>query len=366
MFSSARALVTAGAAVLALAAAAPAAQADVRFVYEARFDVTASYAAAQASANGLTTQDSSARLELRGWFHDLRFLDGNLLTARQTATPVLRSAAAESHYVNREGNPPKVEDCFTRRAGLDAPGALVPLRSYDLRLGGTEFGFTPFSAVEFFVDCGSSQWPFGVVGRMHGPGDLGVGHLRARLEIPSAKLGDSVIELPISTSSRSLTRCPGDETYAPDLRSCVTSLTGTIRFIRTYIDPVPADELALAPLTPSRPKLDRAARRASATVRCPRGCRYRIRIFLPPRSGRGRIGSASSAAPRASAAAASDLIIASAAGRLPASRGARTIAVAIPAGRQAEVVAEGGAMVQVALDPPKGGTVVATSFARAG
>jgi hypothetical protein len=366
MFSSARARVAAGAAVLALAlaATAPAAQAKVRYLYSAWVDVTVTYDAAEATESGQVTRDTTAKLVLRRWSHNLRFLDGQLVSQGVLETAAFDMVEAKSHFVNRDVQPAQDFTCQATEAENEFPGAITPMRVYTLRASPTEFGFTPVALARIDLRCGANGGRLmGLGGRMYGPRDLGADHLRTRIEIPRDQLGDSRIVVPISATSRSLARCPGD-VIQPDVRSCVTTLAGKIRFYRTYIDP-PADVL-LAPLTPSRARLDRAARRASATVRCPRGCSYRIRVFLPPRAGRGRLGGGSSVAPRATAAAAGDLVLATATGRLPASRGARTIEVAIPAARQAEVIAEGGALVQVALDPPKGGTVTATSFAAAG
>lgn len=366
MFRSARALVAAGAAVLALALAATAqpAQAKVRYLYSAWVDLTVTYDAAEVTESGQVTRDTTAKLVLRRWSHNLRFLDGQLITQGVLETAAFASVEAKSHYVNRGVQPAEDYTCQATEAENEVPGAITPMRAYTLRASPTEFGFTPVALARIDLRCGANGGRLmGLGGRMYAPRDLGADHLRTRIEIPRDQLGDREIVVPISATSRSLARCPGD-VVQPNVRSCVTTLAGKIRFYRTYIDP-PADVL-LAPLTPSRAKLDRTATRATATVRCPRGCSYRIRVFLPPRAGRGRLGGSSSAAPRATVAGVGELIVAARSGRLPASRAARTIEVAIPAARQAEVVAEGGALVQVTLDPPKGGTVSATSFAGAG
>jgi hypothetical protein len=144
-----------------------------------------------------------------------------------------------------------------------------------------------------------------------------------------------------------------------------------MRLYRTF-DDTPADDELLAPPPPKRPTLDSGARRARATVRCPSGCRTRIRIFLPPRGGRGRLGEGSAAAsrdalaakPRAHAAA-GETVIATAGGKLPASRAAKTLSVEIPEAKRAAVIEAGGALVEVSLDPPRGPAVTSTSFARA-
>ncbi|HST39019.1 MAG TPA: hypothetical protein VLK58_05905 [Conexibacter sp.] len=368
MFSSARALVTAGAAVLALAATVPAAQARVRSLYSAWADVTVTYAAAEATEGGQVTRDTTAKLVMRRVTHNLRFVDGQLVSQGVLETAGFDVAEAKSHYVNRDVQPAEDYTCETAEVDNEFPGAITPMGAFAHRASPTEFGFTPVTLARLDLRCGANGGRFmGLGGRMYGPRDLGPDHLRTRIEIPRQQLGDSEIVVPFSATSRSLARCPGD-VIQPNVRSCVTTLAGKIRFYRTYIDPPPADELALAPLTPSRARLDSTATRASTTVRCPRGCSYRIRVFLPPRAGRGRIGGASSAAPRtrASAAAAREIVVATKAGKLPASRAARTLTLAIPAGRRAEVVADGGALIDVTLDPPKGRTVSSTSFARAG
>ncbi|MDW5593749.1 hypothetical protein VSS74_05355 [Conexibacter stalactiti] len=365
MFSSARALVAAGATALALAATAPAAQAEVRYVYTAWYGVGVVYQTAEATEGGTVTRDTTVKFVLQGWFDDLRFLDGALLPQKLATREILEQVDAKSHYVNRWENPPEDYRCSAPTGRLEAAGTLTPLHVYDPRAGRTVAAFVPFSMATFDLRCGANGGRLlGIGGRMFGPRDVAVTHLRTRIEIPREKLGDAEIVVPISGASRSLVRCPG-EVVEPNLRSCATALTGTIRLYRAYMDP-PADDL-LAPLTPSRPKLDRDAARARATVRCPRGCEYRIRIFLPPRGGRGRLGGSSSSAPRAgTAAAASDVIVASRSGRLPASRAAKSLAVEIPAAKRATIVDAGGALVQIALDPPRGRTVNSTSFVRAG
>lgn len=136
---------------------------------------------------------------------------------------------------------------------------------------------------------------------------------------------------------------------------------------RTYEDPEDDVDL-IAPRVPKRPTVERGARRGRATVRCPRGCRYRIRIFEPPRRGRGVLGrslpvraaTAAAAAPQAGVAAAA---LATRSGRLPAGRASRTVAVTIPAAKRAALVEAGAAVISVELDPPRGRTARATFVA---
>jgi hypothetical protein len=359
---SVRALAATGAAALALAAAAPAAHAEVRYVYSAWFGASFAYATSEATESGRVTRRIKATLALTGWFDDLRIVNGMLATQRLARPSLVTAGAGELHFVNADVDPVDTSDC-TGAPRAELPGMLNPMMALSPSAPPLPFGITPVSLVSYDLRCGENGGLLlGIGARSHRPGDLGPDHLRAELTIPRDKLGDEEIELRFSRVWRSVPRCPGDSVEG-QLRSCVTNMSGTVRLYRTYRDPAPDDDL-LAPLTPTRPKLDRDAARARASVRCPRGCRYRIRTFLPPRHGRGVLGTSSSASarPRASAAAAP---LASRAGRLPAGKAAREISVAIPAAKRAAVVAAGGALVAIELDPPRGETLRATFFARA-
>lgn len=363
MSFSLRPLVAAGTAALALAAAAPAAaDAEVRYVYNAWFGASFAYETAEATESGRVTRRIRATLALTGWFDDLRIVNGMLATQRLARPSLVTAGAGELHFVNADVDPVDTSDCSSSPR-VELPGMLNPMMAFSPNASPLSFGITPVSLVTYDMRCGENGGLLlGIGARSHRPGDLGPDHLRAELTIPRDKLGDEEIVLPFSRVWRSVPRCPGDFVEG-QLRSCVTNMGGTVRLYRTYKDPDPEDDL-LAPLTPTRPKLDRGAARARASVRCPRGCRYRIRTFLPPRNGRGVLGrgSSSSARPRASAAAAP---LASRAGRLPPGKAAREISVAIPAAKRAAVVAAGGALVAIELDPPRGETLRATFFARA-
>lgn len=361
MFSSARALAAAGAAALALAAAAPAAQAEVRHVYDAWFSSGVSYATDEASESGAVTRRTSAKFTASGWFRDLRFIDGRLLTQRPADGARLAYAESELHYVNRDVEPADVTDCVDRAPRALTPGVANPLWAFDPRASPTAIGIASFGMVAFDLACDVGGTQLGIGVRAHRPGDLGPGHLRVEVVVPRDRLGDEQIVLRYERTHRAVRDCPGDFVES-DLRSCTTVVRGSLRMFRTYVDP-PEDDL-LAPLTPQRPQVERGARRGRAKVRCPRGCRYRIRIFEPPRRGRGVLGRAlpvRAAAPPVATASATAL--ASRSGRLPAGRATRTIAVAIPAAKRAALIEAGAAVVAVELDPPRGRTVRATFLA---
>lgn len=362
MFSSARAVAAAGAAALALAAAAPAAHAEVRYVYDAWFGAGVGYATDEASESGKVTRRTSAKLVATGWLEDLRFVDGKLLTQRVAKGTLIRDAEAQLHFVNNDVDPPDTADCVDRAPRLGFAGLLNPLRAFDPRAAPTAMGFSPFSQVTFDLNCDVGGTLLGLGAVSHRPGDLGPGHLRVELVVPRDRLGDQEIALRAQRTWTARPSCPGDFVES-DLRSCRTGLNVNMILYRTYADPDPDDDL-LAPLAVKRPTVDRGARRTRAQVRCPSGCRYRIRIFKQPRNGRGVLGralpvrAAAAAAPAASAAAAA--AIASRAGRLPAGRAARTVAVSIPASQRAGLVEDGSALVTIELDPPRGETVRAT------
>jgi hypothetical protein len=373
MSSSARALAAAGAAALALAAAAPAAHAEVRHVYDAWFSSGVSYATDEASENGNVTRRTSAKFTASGWFRDLRFIDGRLLTQRPAEGTQLDFANAELHYVNRDVEPVDVADCADSAPRVVVPGIANPLWAFDPRAAPTAIGIASFGMVGFDLNCDVGGTTLGIGVLAHRPGDLGPGHLRAEVVVPRDRLGDEQIVLRYERVFQDVRRCPGDYVES-DLRSCTTAVRGSLRLFRTYTDAASEDDL-LAPPPPKRPRIDRGARRGRAQVRCPRGCRYRIRIFEPPRRGRGTLGRAlpapasSAAEPVAAAAAATPraraavAAVASRSGRLPASRTARAISVTIPPARRAALIEAGAALVAIELDPPRGKTVRATFLA---
>ncbi|HST39018.1 MAG TPA: hypothetical protein VLK58_05900 [Conexibacter sp.] len=365
MFRGARALTGAAALAVALAAAPATAQAEVRQVYDAWFSAQLLYDTTEASENGRVTRSTESRIGVTGWLYDLTFIDGRLITQRSAKTLKILYSEADSHYVNGDVEPPSVNDCDDHNVTIGLAGFANPLSAFDPKAGPTTIGFTPVPAADFGQNCSYGAGRFSLGVQPHSPGALGPDHLRAEIVVPRDKLGDETIDLEYGRVRSTLRRCPGTFVES-DLRTCKTVLTGRMRLYRTFDDtPEPEDEL-LAPPPIRRPQLDRGASRARATVRCPSGCRTRIRIFLPPRGGRGRLGegSAAAAGPRARAAAGAGAAIASASGRLPAGRAARTLSVAIPASQRAAVLEGGGALVEVTLDPPAGQTVRSTSFAR--
>lgn len=365
MFRGARALTGAAALAVALAAAPPAAHGQVRQVYDAWFSAQLLYDTTEASDSGLVTRETHARIGVTGWLYDLTFIDRRLITQRTAKTLKILYSEADSHYVNSYESPPDVNDCDDHNITIGVAGFANPLRAFDPNAGPTTIGFTPVPAADFGQNCTFGEGRFSLGVQPHTPGFLGPDHLRAEIVVPQDQLGDDSIDLQFGRVRDTPRRCPGTFVES-DLRTCKTVLTGRMRLFRTFDDtPEPEDDL-LAPPPIRRPQLDRGARRARATVRCPSGCRTRIRIFLPPRGGRGRLGEGSTAAgPRARAAAGAGAVIASASGRLPAGRAARTLSVAIPASQRAAVLEGGGALVEVTLDPPRGQTVSSTSFARA-
>ncbi|MDW5593748.1 hypothetical protein VSS74_05350 [Conexibacter stalactiti] len=364
MFRGARALTGAAACAVALAAAPGAAQAEVRHVYDAWFSAELLYDTTEASENGRVTRSTTSRIGVTGWLYGLKFIERRLITQRAAETLRILYSEADSHYVNGDDSPPDVNDCNDDSLTIGLAGVANPLRVFDPNAGPTTIGFTPVVAAAFAQTCtfGTGRFTLGI--QPHTPGYLGADHLRAEIVVPQDQLGDDKIDLKFGRVRNTPRRCPG--TFVePDLRTCKTVLTGRMRLYSTYVDE--GDELLAPPPAPAqRPTVDRGARRARATARCPSGCRYRIRIFLAPRAGRGRLGegSAATAGPRANAAVA-ETVIASASGRLPAGRAVRTIDVAIPAAKRAEVIEAGGALVELSLDPPRGRTVTSTSFARA-
>lgn len=363
MFRGARALTGAAALAVALAAAPPTAQAEVRHVYDAWFSAQLLYDTTEASENGRVTRSTTARIGVTGWLYDLKFIDRRLITQRVARTLKILYSEADSHFVNGDNSPPDVNDCDDTSITIGMAGIANPLWAFDPRAGPTTIGFTPVPAAAFAQTCTFGVGRFALGIQPHTPGYLGPEHLRAEVVVPQDKLGDDSIVLEFGRVRATTRRCPGDF-VASDLRTCKTVLTGRMRLYSTYVDEGD-DELLAPPLLPKRPTLDRGARRARAPVSCPSGCRTRIRIFLPPRAGRGRLGEASAAGPHARAAAA-EAAIATASGKLPASRARRTLSVEIPAAKRAQVVEAGGALVEVSLDPPSGPTVTSTRFVAVG
>jgi hypothetical protein len=361
MFRSACAFASCAGALAATFALAPAAaRAEVRYVYDGQLSVDLSYATSELNDTGEVTRSTTARFHVYGWLLDMTFVDGRLLTQGVVSHARIENARVDSHYVNRGADPVHVVDCTATAGRAIVPGVANPLQAIDRSAAPTAIGVTPIAMAGFDLACGE-EGPglLGLGTRAHGVGDLGPAHLRDEVTVPAAQLGEERIRLALGSSNASLRHCPGDYVES-DLRSCSTSLRGMLTLIRKWPRQVDADrDELLAP--PSRPKLDRTAGRARSTARCPRGCAWRIRIFLPPRRGRGRFE------PRSATASAAGLggakLIAHASGRLPAGNAARTITATIPPARRAAVLAAGGAFVQVALDPPRGRAVATTTFA---
>lgn len=363
MFSSARVLVAAGAAVFALAAAAPAAQAapaEVRHVYDIWFSSGVSYITDERSESGGVTRRTAAKFVASGWFRDVMFLNGTATTQRPAAGMRLSRSVGELHYVNAELDPVDTADCRDEAPRVVVPGMLNPLSAFDPKAAPTALGYAPFSAVSFDLNCDVGGTLLGIGAVSHSPGDLGPGHLRTVVVVPREKVGDQEFTLTHESVNRSIRRCPG-EFVESDLRSCETVLRGNMTFIRVGGSPPPEpDDELLAPPRPERPTVDRGARRGRARARCPRGCKYRIKIFEQPRNGRGVLGRgllARAAAPSQPSVPRGAPLVASRSGRLPAGTATRTISVTIPASKRARLIRTGFAWVTVELDPPRGRTV---------
>jgi hypothetical protein len=371
VFRGARALTGAAVLAAALAAAPSAAHGQVRQVYDAWFSAQLLYDTTEASENGRVTRTTESRIGVTGWLYGLTFIDRRIVSQRMAQTLKILYSEADSHFVNGDVDPPDVNDCDDTSITIGLAGMANPLRAFDPKAGPTTIGFTPVVAADFAQSCSFGVGRFTLGMQPHSPGHLGAEHLRAEIVVPQDKLGDDSIDLRFGRVRDTTRRCPGSFVES-ELRTCKTVLTGRMRLYRTFDDTPTDDDELLAPPPPKRPSIDRAARRARTTVRCPSGCRTRIRIFLPPRGGRGRLGEGSAAAlgrralaaPRARAAA-GETVIATASGKLPASRAAKTLSVEIPAAKRAAVIEAGGALVEVSLDPPRGPAVTSTSFARA-
>ncbi|MBB4663150.1 hypothetical protein [Conexibacter arvalis] len=366
MSVSARALAAAGAAALALAAAAPAAHAEVRYVYDAWMVAGVDYSSEEATESGKVTRAISAGMGVNGWFRGLRFIDGALLTQRMASGARFYGVGAELAYQNNDTSPPDITNCSTTAVKETFAGVLNPLRAVDPRAAPAAMGITPFSIATFDLNCAVNGAVLRLGARSHRSNDTGPGHLRLALTVPRGDLGDHVIRLRGRHTDRRLATCPGD--FVPtQLRYCVSRIYVELTLFRTFASEDGDDRLA--PVVPKQPKIERGARRARATARCPRGCRYRIRVFLPPRRGRGVIGRGF-VRPAPSAAASSPLaraatVVATRAGRLPAGKAARTIAVAIPASKRAAILDDGGAVVEVTLSARGRRPVRSTFFAPA-
>jgi len=195
MFSSARALAAAGAAALALAAAAPAAQAEVRYVYDAAMTAGVSYSTEEASESGKVTRTISAGLGVNGWFRDLRFVNGALLTQRMVSGSRFYGVGADLHFENNDAAPPDVTDCRATAVQQPFAGVLNPLRAFSPRAAPTAMGITPFSLVTLDLNCEVGGELLGIGARSQRTGDTGPGHLRLTLTVPRDALGDQVIQL---------------------------------------------------------------------------------------------------------------------------------------------------------------------------
>lgn len=366
MFSSARTFAAAGAVAFALAAAAPAAQAEVSYIYDAHMTAGVDYETEEATESGKVVRAISAGFGVSGWFRDLRFVDGALLTQSMASGSRFYGVGAELKYQNDDVSPPDVTECGATNVEKPFEGTINPLRAFDPRAAPAALGVTPFSQVSIDLSCDTGGQVLGLRGRAHGSSGTGPGHLRLALTVPRDDLGDHLIKLRGRHTDRRLSGCPGSF-VPPQLRRCVSTVYVELTLFRTFASEGRTDPLA--PQVPKKPVIERGARRARATVRCQGGCRYRIRVFLPPRRGRGVLGSSSALRPAAAAAASPQAraasTLASRAGRLPAGRAARSISLAIPAAKRAAILADGGAVVELTLTASRGRPVRASFFAPA-
>lgn len=348
--SRSRALGWAAFAASAALLAPQAAHAETRHVYDARFEAKVYLRTSEATEGSKVTREQVTGFRLRGGFSGLRFVDGRLLTSKSTERVTTSDVSASEKFVNNWGSPPIVRSCGEGEFENNGDSMIYPVTAFDPSAGPLTVALVPFTSVRFSLLCNiETPQIIGYGGRAHGartrtrPDD----HFRVTFTIPRDQFGDHEIELPIDHHSETLATCPG-ASDKPDLRACVSDVRGTIRLTRTFFSAEDADDDDLiAPLVPVRPRIDRRARRARVGVRCPSGCGVRIRIFLPPRRGRGRLGRASAAGGA----------IADRRTNLRPGRAVRTVTVPIPPARRAALIAAGVARVEVTLDPPRGRTV---------
>ncbi|ADB49573.1 hypothetical protein [Conexibacter woesei] len=338
------------AAALAAALAAPpaAAQAQTRHRYDARFDVKVYLRTSEATEVGKVTREQTTSFRVSGTVKGMEFVDGKLVTSRTANGVVTGEVSATERHVNNWENPPLVRTCGNGDFTTTGISMMYPLAVFDPQAGPLTVVLIPFTSVEHRLVCNiETPQLIGFGARMHGPRTRtrADDHFRVTFTIPRDDFGDHTLDLKVAHHSESIETCPG-RSDKPDLRACVSDVRGTVRLTRTFMTRLEPDDDLLAPLTPVKASVDRRARRAEVKVRCPNGCGVRIRIFLPPRRGRGRLGRAAAAD-----------TLATRSVRLGPDRAARTVEVAIPPAARPRILAAGMVLFDVSLDPPSGRTV---------
>jgi hypothetical protein len=326
--------------------------ATYRLAYEGEVE----YRQVRETEDGAYKETTTANFWVSGRADDIDVVDGRLYGA-VSIRDVRVGGARSARVSTTDGGTNK--SCNGSTVTTTAPGMLFP--------GAPVYGWPPFSAallpffgVDLAMRCtdsdgrtfeeavlitnGSPQGRRALPTRFH-----------VRIDMPKGEDGGEGLVWPMKRTDTSRRNCPGGGDYYT--RVCTTVLDGKVRFLRVREEERRAPRTpgggggggglrSVAPAVLGRATLSPDARRAQVKVRCITGCKARVRIFTPKRAG-GRRGKASAAAPLA----ARTLELA------PGRTSATAITVALDAAAQRAVRTAGGALVEVTLEPPVGGTV---------
>lgn len=349
----------AAAAALALPIAAGAQEREdwVAYEYSATVEGVVSIEMSQRDATRPVTEETRVRFDYRAEFGpDFQLTAGRTLpTGASVKRVTLSNVDGEIHYVNGDISPPGRIDCVARSARAIS-GMIYPLTAFQPQAPPTSLQLMPVTTVEFDTSCsgdsGTRSLDFGLVTNNSG----GDAPLQPVIEMGRDDVGRDLIIRGAVRHSSSIENCPL-QSGSWRIVSCRSTFSGSIKFARTYT----FDELALAPLIPSKPKIARRATKAEVKVECQDGCEAEIGVFLRPFRGRGRIHYPRRGRGRKgtrAVVAAAVRPVASQAFRVKAGRGARTLVLQIPAAERKALLRAGRAYVAVSLDPPRGRTVV--------
>lgn len=349
---------------LASAAAALAPAAAHATTYRVVYDGDVTYRHVRETEDGAFKETTTASFHVSGRAEGAEVVGGKLVGPLAIA-PVRVSAGRASRVSTTDQGTDKT--CRGERVTSPAPGMLFPAASV-YGWPANAAALLPFLAAELPMTCTDSDGGVGeesvIVSTVARQGVRAPpSRFHVRLDMIAGPGGDIGLEWDMKRSESALRTCQGRDYYT---RVCTTTLDGTVKFLRVRDgDSKPQrggggsggggglDDVAPKVEAPAR--LSAGASTARVKVRCITGCRARVRIFLPPRVGRARLGKVS---------AATDPLAVRTVTLAPGRRSASAITVGLDAAARRAVAQAGGARVDVTLDPPVGATVHRSLSAR--
>jgi hypothetical protein len=347
----------AAAAALALPAAAGAAERDdwIGYEYASEAEGVVAISMVQESDSREVVETTRLRFDYKAEFPpELEFTrERELFSGASVGKLRVWNVDATITWVHAD---PRIEDveCSARSARA-VNGSLLPLAQFQPQLPANSMQLVPFFDIVFDISCSKPGWrrlQFNLTTELRKE----LTPLQPVVQLDRADVGSDRIVRGAIRHSSSIERCPL-HSGSWGIVSCESTFSGVVRFMRTYAH----DELELAPLVPSKPKVTKKAKEVKAEVECRDGCEAEIGIFLRPVRGRGKIWypgrGRGGKRPRAVASAAAARPVASWRVRVRPRRGPQTLTRSIPPAARTALLRAGRAHVAVQLDPPRGRTV---------